>query len=234
MAETLISSNDLLIPGGYEQFKHLLELKPNHKKHALIIGAGCEPIAKKLSNYYEDVNIITDNYDSLIQSRVRVENKIKIKLMDYSRTDYTPDYFDLIYAQGSLTLPARKNIIKEIKRILSIGGLLCAGEIIALREPVPAFVKDIWDRNGLLPLTSILTVNFYLNNGFELISEKDLSKTLQEYYIKVKNMISGVNKSEIAESRKHFAQIKHESNAYLKLGGNKYIGFKSLIMRKIN
>jgi SAM-dependent methyltransferase len=234
LAETLISSNDLLIPGGNEQFKHLLELKPSQCKNALIIGTGCEPIAKKLSNYYEDVNIITDNYDSLIQSRVRVGNKIKIKLMDYSRTDFAYDYFDLIYAQGSLTLPARKNIIKEIKRILSAGGLLCAGEVIILKEPVPAFVKDIWDRNGLLPLTSSQIVNFYLNNGFELISEKYLTKTLKEYYTKVKNMISGISKSEIEENKKYFSQIKHESNAYLKLGGDKYIGFKSLIMRKLN
>jgi len=49
----------------------------------------------------------------------------------------------------------RKDILKEIKRILTGNGLLCVGEIVSLKEPVPGFVIDIWERSGLDPLHQV-------------------------------------------------------------------------------
>lgn len=236
MAAELISTSDIQLPGGIKQFDHLIELKTIQGNNALIIGPGCEPVAKSLLNYYEDISIITNDYNSLIQSRLKLrdKNKIKVKMMEYSHTDFSDEHFDLIYAQGSVTVPSRKDIFKEIKRILSSDGLLCVGEIVALKETAPAFVQNIWERNGLLPLATSQIINFYLGNGFELVSERDLTNTLKEYYKNVLNICSKTSKDEIEENKKYFSRIKHESNAYLKLGGDKYIGFKSLILRKLN
>ena len=47
-------------------------------------------------------------------------------------------------------------------------------------------------------------------------------------------LCSKAGKDEKEENKKYFSRMKHESHAYLKLGGDKYIGFKSLIMRKLN
>lgn len=236
MTETLISTSDIQLPGGIRQFKHLLELKPIPSNRALIIGTGCESVAKSLLNYYEDVSIITDDYNSLMHSRLKLrdENKVKVKIMEYSHTDFSDEYFNLIYAQGSLTVPARKNIIKEIKRILSSDGLLCVGEIVALKKPVPTFVQNIWERNGLEPLTYSQIINFYSGSGLEIVSERDLTNTLKKYYKNILNIFSSSSKSQIEENKKYFSRIKHESTAYLKSGGDKYIGFKSIILRKLN
>jgi len=162
------------------------------------------------------------NYDS-----------IKIKMMDYAHTDFEDKYFDLIYSQGSISVPDRKNILKEIKRILSPGGLLSVGEIVSLKEPVAGFIKDIWERSGLEPLASSAIKQYYESKGFEIISEKDLSGTLRDFYENVSLAVLKAGKDEKEQDKKYFSRMKHESHTYLKLGGDKFIGFKSLIMRKL-
>ena len=72
-------------------------------------------MALRLSEQFTEVQIIVNEYKSLMQSRDRLQNadKIKIKMMDYAHTDFNDNYFDLIYAQASISVPDRKNIIKE-------------------------------------------------------------------------------------------------------------------------
>jgi len=153
-------------------------------------------------------------------------------MMDYSHTDFDKEYFDLIYAQASISVTDRKAILKEIKRILNADGVFCTGEIVSLKEPVPAFVKDIWERSGLDPLPSSEIKKYFESKGFVIISEKDLSSTLEEFYEKIRFEISKVSKQEKEGNKKFYLGVKHESNVYLKLSGDKYIGFKSLITRK--
>jgi SAM-dependent methyltransferase len=70
-----------------------------------------------------------------MQSKIKLkdEEKIKCKMMDYAHTDFESGYFDLIYAQGSICIPERKDIIKEIKRILNSDGTVCTGEVVSLK-----------------------------------------------------------------------------------------------------
>ena len=155
-------------------------------------------------------------------------------MMDFAHTDFENKHFDLIYSQGSISVPERKNIIKEMKRILIDGGLFSVGEIVSLKEPVAGFLKDIWERSDLEPISSSEIKIFYESKGFEVVSEKDLSNTLNDFYEKIRFAVSKAGKNEKEQNKKYFSQMKHESNAYLKLGGDKFIGFKSLIMRKSN
>ncbi len=84
------------------------------------------------------------------------------------------------------------------------------------------------------PVASSAIKKFYESKGFEVISEKDLSDTLSDFYEKIRFAVSKAGKDQKEQDKKYFSQMKHESHAYLKLGGDKYIGFKSLIMRKSN
>ena len=165
---------------------------------------------------------------------LKENDSIKIKMMDYAHTDFEDKHFDLIYAQASISVPGRKNILKEMKRILSDEGLLSVSEIVSLKEPVAGFIKDIWERSGLEPFASSTIIKFYKSKGFEAISEEDLSDTLRDFYEKVRFSVSKTSKDEKEQDKKYFSQMKHESHAYLKLGGDKFIGFKSLIVRKAN
>ena len=227
---------NILLPGGIKQFEDLLVQNSIRGIHALIIGPGCEPAALSLLENFADINITADDYNSVMQIRLKLkdEDRIKVKMMDYTHTDFEDEYFDLIYAQGSISVPERKDIIKEIKRILTGNGLLCAGEIVSLKEPVPGFVSDIWEQSGLEPLASTGIKQYYESRGFEIISEQDLSETLRDFYEKIRSAVLKADKDEKEQDKKYFSRMKHESHTYLKLGGDKFIGFNSLIMRKKN
>lgn len=204
--------------------------------NALIVGPGCETVANQLRKSFSNINIIADDYDSVMQIRMKMKDdeKVKVKLMDSAHTDFENEYFDLIYAQGSISVTERKDITKELKRILTSRGLLSAGEIVSLKEPVPAFVADIWERSGLEPISSSGIRKFYEGRGFEVLSEKDLSDTLKDFYEKTKRTVSKMSKNEKDADKKYYSRMKHESHAYLTLGGDKYIGFKSLILRNLH
>lgn len=236
LEEEVIQTDNIFLPGGNKQLGHLLEQNSPKGVHALIIGPNCESIAIKLLEYFTSLYIIADDYDSGMQIRMKLkdEEKIKVKMMDYAHSDFENEYFDLIYAQGSISVPDKKGIVKEIKRILTVNGLFCAGEIVSLKEPIPGFVNDIWERSGLEPIASSEIKKYYETKGFNVLSEQDFSNTLRDFYEKIKSEVSKAGKDEKETDKKYFSRMKHESNAYLKLGGDKYIGFKSLIMRKFN
>jgi ubiquinone/menaquinone biosynthesis C-methylase UbiE len=236
LAEKAIQANNILLPGGSKQLEHLIEQNIPKGEHALIIGPNCESIAAKLIDYFTKLFIVTDNYESVMQIRMKLkdEERIKVKMMDYAHTDFQDESFDLIYAQGSISVPERKEIVKEIKRVLISKGLFCTGEIVSLKDPVPGFVNDIWERSGLEPMASSVVNKYYESKGFEVLSERDLSTTLKDFYENTISVVSKTGKAEKEEDKKYFSRMKHESNAYLKLGGDKYIGFKSLILRKLN
>jgi ubiquinone/menaquinone biosynthesis C-methylase UbiE len=233
--ESILKDN-IQLPGGNSQLEHLLEENISKGSHTLIIGTVSDSIVKKLLEYFTDINIISDNYDSLLKIRMKLKDytSIKIKLMDYANTDFEHKYFGLIYSQGSISVPNRKNILREIKRILSDGGLISIGEIVSLKEPVAGFINDIWERSGLEPVASSGIKQYYESKGFEIISEKDLSETLRDFYEKIRSAVLKADKDEKEQDKKYFSRMKHESHTYLKLGGDKFIGFKSLIMRKKN
>lgn len=236
LAKGVIQTNTVLLPGGNKQIEHFLEQTIYTGAHALIVGVGCEIATRQLRKYFSNINIIANDYDSVIHIKVNLkdEEKVKVKMMDYAHTDFENEHFDLIYAQGSISVPQKKNVTKELKRILRSQGLFCAGEIVSLKEPVPGFVADIWERSELDPIPSSEIKKYYEGKGFEVLSEKDLSDTLKDFYEKIRNTVAKVSKDEKELDKKYFSRMKHESHAYLKLGGDKYIGFKSLIMRKLN
>jgi hypothetical protein len=234
--EDLRTSVEIQIPGGNKQIEHLLGEHKLEGKRALVLGNINHTTFSKLLGSFEQLNIIVEDYASLIKLRFNFkENEsLKIKMMDYAHTDFENELFELVYAQGSISVPERKNMVKEMKRISVDGGLFSIGEIISLKEPVAAFIEDIWEQSGLKPLSDSSITKFYDGKNFEIISEKDLSHTLKNFYEKVGDIVSKMSKEEKEQDKKYFSRMKHESNAYLKLGGDKYIGFKSLIMRKPN
>jgi ubiquinone/menaquinone biosynthesis C-methylase UbiE len=228
----------VFLPGTEKQFSHLLKNVDLTGKTILIIGHGSEDIAGVMLNHSEDISIILNEQNTLVSSRYRLkdEKRVKVKMMDYMNTDYAEDQFDLVYAQASITVTERNKIVKEIKRILKPEGILSVGEIVSPREDVPAFVTDMWKSSGLSPLSDSQIKDYYKGKNFELISEEDLTDTLREYYKRGKELIRTkikfLSDDEAAFNQKLINRMKHETNVYLKLGGDKYIGFKSLIMRK--
>lgn len=231
----------IFLPGTDQQVKFLLNTTEIVNKHVLIIGSGTGEIAQKLLLAEPSgITIIVEDYDSLITMRYRLENsgekRVQIRMMDFDNTDFRDNTFDIIYVQAAVSVSKRNKIIKEIKKILKPGGILCAGEIIMVKENPPAFIIDIWNTSDLQPLTADALDKYYIEKGFEIIDKKDLSFTLKDFYLQGEKMLlkgtSKLSDEEKSYYKKLLRKISHESNAYLKLGGNEYMGFTALIMRK--
>lgn len=229
----------ILLPGLSQQAKFLLSKINIDDFNILIIGANQEQIAKKFSAKTENkIEIIVEEYESLINSKLILEkeNNIQVKIMSFEHTDFNEAQFDLVFAQASISNLGRKSIVKEVKRILKPNGIFCVGEIVKLKTDVPVFMQDIFDASELEPLELGDLEKYYTDRNFELIDSKDLSGTLNEFYTTVKEMRKGkigeLSEGEKSYYKKTLNKMNHESNIFIKLGGDKFIGFKTLILKK--
>ena len=228
------------IPGGDKQIKTLLDQVTVKDFSVLVTGSGCEEISKQfIERGSSEVVIIVQDDDSLLRTRMNLSGKkgISVRLMEFDNTEFKAATFDLFYAQASISTPNRSKIIKEIKRILKSNGYFCVGEIVSLTKTPPQFVKDIWNNSNISPLYSEEIEKFYKDKNFEVIFDKDLSHKLKDFY-QLSSKILKEKSNEFSSYKgnyykKLFKQISHESNAYLKMGGDAHMGFKMLILKKV-
>jgi ubiquinone/menaquinone biosynthesis C-methylase UbiE len=232
------SSNKFILPGGSKQFRILKQRVEIKNKNILIVGESSERIAMKFaSDGCQTVEIIVRDYEALMQSRISLDNtfNISVRINDFERTDFPDNQFDIVYSQASLSNSNRKNVIKEIKRILKPEGIFCVSEITKLKNDIPAFVKNIFDSSQMNPLNHSEFKEYFLSKGFSLIFEQDLSSSLKDFYENIKEKLveyqKNASETERAYYKKLLNKISHESNAYLKLGGSKYIGLNFLILK---
>ena len=230
----------IYLPGGVNQFNYLKANTELYGKSILIIGANAEFIGKLfLEAAANPVTIIIDDYDLLITARLAIKGSgdISVKFMEFTNTDFDNETFDIVSAQGSVSNPERNKLIKEVKRILKPGGIVCLGEYISLKTNAPKYVKDIWESGNIVPLNSNELVEYYEARNFNVVDVTDLSSKLKEFYmtsIKLLNdSIDNLTEQEKIYYKKLLKRINHESNVYLNLGGSDYMGFSSIILRKI-
>jgi len=231
----------ILLPGGDKQFAHLASEVNIADSEVLIIGSNAEVSAKSfLAKGAKSVSVIVDDHDSLVRSRyiLQQDKNFSLKMMEFTRTDFISSSFDIVVAQASISCKMRNKIVKEIKRILKPDGILNVGEIVSLEENLPAFVKNTWDAGEIEPLLITDLNEYYVRREFEVVSVKDLSNQLKEYYSNSKVLLEtkAVELSDKEKSyyKKLLNRISHESNVYLKLGGDRFMGFASIILRKKN
>ncbi len=230
---------NIFLPGGFKQFRILKSKYDLTEKNVLIIGSNSEKIAEKMIEHEANsVKIIVNDYDSLMNSRLNLgkDSQIVVKMMDYDNTDFNNEEFDLVYSQASISLTNRNKIVKEIKRILKPDGTLCVSEITAIDKEYPPFVKNIFDASDIHPLLNDTCTDYYKERKFSVLYEEDLSSSLTSFY---ENAVRTLDESfdrltdkEKSYYKKLLNKISHESNAYLKLGADKFIGFKMMILKK--
>lgn len=219
--------------------KYLLENLDVKNLSVLVMGASSEEIAKILAEHTETtVELIVEDLPSMLNSKLFLEkyDNINVRMMGFDVTDFDDNTFDLVYAQASVSLTNRNQIVKEIKRILKDDGHLCVGEIVKLKTDVPPFVQNVFDESDLNPLFIDDIENYYTQRKYSIIFEKDLSGKLKEYYKQSSNKLEvtkeGLEENEKSYYKKLLNKISHESNVYLKQGGDKVIGFKMLLMKR--
>lgn len=228
----------IFLPGTDKQIKFLLkDYSPSGKK-ILIAGGGTDKIILKFKDAgSDDITVISNNSIDVVDLRMKTSGKnLKVRIMDYENTDFRDGSFDLVYSQASFSIKERKNIFKEVSRILLPDGILCIGEIIRTADDIPRFMQEVWNSSGISPLTIAAQIQFYKDAGFAVVSQENLSYTLNDFYNSGKKMLQkfideGSNE-EKNRYKKMLNKISHESNAYLNLGGKKYMEFHAFILKR--
>lgn len=234
-----MDKNKVLLPGLEKQISFLKKNLNTEISSALVIGSASEIPAEIISkNFNCNVESIVEDYESLLNSKLLLSNEtnVNIRLMGFEATDFNTSHFDLVYAQASICSTKRNKIVREINRILKPGGHFCVGEVVVLNKSVPKFVQDIFDSSDLLPLFNNDLIKYYLERKFTLKGSVDLTSTLKEFYLLNADMLKS-SKGDLTQQEKSYYKkllnkISHESNAYLKLGADKYIGFVALLLQK--
>lgn len=230
-------TKQIFLPGLNRQIDFLIRNTSKSFTSILVIGSSSEQIATKLKSKFNcKVELIVSEYESLMNSKLILSGNDAIvpRLMNYDSTDFADKQFDLIYAQASISIVERNKIVKEFKRILRPDGLLCLGEITLLKKDQPPFIKNIFDSSNLLPLCTDEIEKYYGERNFRVIASENLSGTLVNYYAmnvdQLKSSTAKFTDQEQSYYKKLINKISHESNVYLKLGGDKYIGFEVLLL----
>jgi SAM-dependent methyltransferase len=234
-----MNNEKILLPGLNKQIDFLKKNLSAEINSVLVIGSASEIPAVTISKRFNcNVEVIIEDYESLLNSKLLLSNEpnITVRLMDFEVTDFNSSSFDLIYAQASVSSAKRNKIVKEINRILKPGGYFCVGEIVALNKSVPRFVRDIFDSSDLLPLFNNDLAGYYLERKFTFSGSLELTNTLKEYFSVNADLLRS-SKGDLTQQEKSYYKkllhkISHESNAYLKLGADKYIGFVALLLQK--
>ena len=228
----------IYLPGLKKQYEFLISKLELSGLRILVLGSSNAVISKLLfSKSNEKVEIIVEDYESLLvtQLELNATSEISVKLMDFENTDYSENSFDLVYTQGSISDKRRKKTVKEIKRILKPNGYLCVGEIVKLEDKIPIFIKEIYELSDLDPIFHDSVSIYYEERNFEVIDSINLSNTLKEYYslnLKLlKENIKSLSPSEKSYYKTILNKISHESNVYLKLGGSRFMGFLTLLLK---
>lgn len=229
----------VFLPAGTKQFRILKSKYILKDKNVLLIGAGSEVIAEKMIEAGAlNTRMIVNDHESLIQSRLNLpqDSKVVIKMMEFESTDFSEEEFDLVYAQASVSTSARNKIVKEIKRILKPEGRFCVSEITSLKKDIPSFVREIFSASDVLPLRHDQCELYYSERKMEAVYEEDLSTSLKNFYETAAQSLKEVTKNLSDEEKSYYKKIinkiSHESNAYLNLGADKYLGLKMLILKK--
>ncbi len=231
---------NVFLPGLDNQVRFVKRRVELKDKKTLTVGTASEDIAKLFAKESgKTAELIVEDFTSLMNSRLLVgENKsINARLMDFEVTDFEKDEFDIIYTQGGISNPRRKKIVKEIKRILKPDGIFCVGEVVSLKEKLPQVILDIYDSSELEPLLASEIEEYYRERNFEIIEKKDLSFTLKDYYTKnlyeLKKSVVNLSENEKSYYKKLIKMISHEAKAFLNQGADEYVGFCSLILKKL-
>lgn len=232
-------SKFILLPGLENQLSFLKNRLNLAGTKVLIMGPGTAEIAKRMLKDANEVEIIVEEYESMLSLNMQLDDKVQIpvKIMDFERTDYNNNSFDIVFAQASVSDIRRNKIVKEVKRLTKPDGYFCVGEIVKFEENTPNFINDLFDYSKLFPLVDGELEEYYKFRKWEIVDSIDLSKTLTRFYNEnlalLKENLKKLSPQEKSYYKKILNQISHESNVYLKLGGDKFFGFRSLILKNI-
>ena len=140
-------------------------------KQPLILDVGCGPglqtikLAKLSDGRIIAIDIHQPYLDQLKQSAKKEELSDRIEILNKSmfNMDFPEEYFNIIWAEGSIFIIGFKKGLEEWKKYIKKGGYLAVHEMTWLKDDPPKEISDYWQQ--VYP--AITTIE----NNLEIIKE---------------------------------------------------------------
>lgn len=231
-----------LTPGGSRICLSLLrrasELRPFTADAALLLAMGRygeNAIALERA-FPGSVTSIDEDTEGVFHTRLQAAavkaGRLRAQVMSPLTLGFEDATFDMVIMEGVLSsYPARK-ALAEALRVLKPGGSIGIADCAWLATPVPTFARDVWEstRRRVPALDEIPALLQDADMTQQIL--KDESRVLAPFYRQFSGdvrQIAGSAFKDMKHLKSQVKQYKHEIDVYLKLGGDRYMGYFSAL-----
>lgn len=184
------------------QFKFVLEQTKIKSGHKVLdagcgVGGGAIYIAKNTGAKVVGITIVSDQVNDANKNakRAQVSNLVDFRLMDYAKTSFEDNTFDVVFAIESICHAYPKiDFLNESYRILKPGGLLIMSDGYVKRTPknvgerkIITMLCKVW---RLKELIEIDKMNALIEKvGFKLVEVKDQASRVRPTFKRMRLLV---------------------------------------------
>lgn len=228
-------------PGRNKYTKKAFEMIPRVDK-PVILDVGCGPgtptmLLAEMSGGTVIGMDLHQPYLDILQKKIDksgFSDRVKTLNCSMFNIDFSDEYFDIIWAEGSIYNIGFQRGIHEWRRLIKKRGFLVVHEMIWLKPDPP---KEIWEYwHEIYPEISLSSekIRIIQKNGYKLIDYFDLPEDawLDGYYNPLQKIVSILSERYIddEEAMKVISEEQKEIDMYLKY--SKWYGSAFFIMQK--
>lgn len=123
-------------------------------KNPLILDIGCGPglqtveLAKLTGGRIIAIDIHQPYLDQLkkLTEKEKLSDKIEIQNKSMFKMDFPQEYFDIIWAEGSIFIIGFEQGLREWKKFVKKNGYLAIHEMTWLKDNLPKEISDYWEK----------------------------------------------------------------------------------------
>ncbi len=235
-----------LTPGGPRLTRAMLaqlptELREDPSASLLLMGCRMGENPLGIAEYFAGriVGIEEDSesifYAKMAATELGLASRVSLQFMAPVATNFQPEQFRVVILEGVLSSYAPGRILKEAIRLLPEGGWLLASDSCWLEEGVPTYVRDVWESPDHKILTPPDVRALAEARGCTVYQLQEESAVLGPFYRQFQETVRGITKNRF-EGMKHQKALvkhyKHEIDVFHRHGGDRYMGYFSLVARK--
>ena len=162
--------------GRDEYTQKAFEMIPKINK-PLILDIGCGPglqtihLARISNGNIIGIDIHKPYLDNLnkLAKRENLQNRIKTIKMSMMEITFPAQYFDIIWAEGSIFVIGFKKGLKQWKKYIKPGGYLAVHEMTWLKDNPPKEIVDYWKKAYPAISTIEKDIEIIKNCGYKLL-----------------------------------------------------------------
>lgn len=212
-------------------------------KDVLEVGAGTGRCGLQLAREFGCRVTITDIDTAALKVAQRraeaegLDKRVVVRPADLRQLEFPHASFDLAVGEGSLYVLGFEEAVKELRRIIRLGGYLAATHLTWIKSPVPERVLAFWRREYDKPIrTAEENLRLMDRAGYEPVHHEVLPPAAWDaYYQPLQANLERLRARHAAdpEALRHLQAVADELDCHYQWGGRDSAGYVLYIARKM-